>query len=483
MTDPINSPDFRREEVVAVEAQLDRLEAFYEGTDAVRKDAKKYLPQHERESGDNYTLRRDGVAVPGYLMRTVGASAGRLFSTAPALDVRGLSQAAADWENIDGQGTHGDVWASASSELAIRDGFCLVLVDAPTAPNALVPMPDAQKYRARWIRYEREALLNWRTVVIDGRTALSMLAMIECHDVPDGAFGMAKEERVRVLRRQDTGAITAEVWAERENEQKQKTWQLVEGPFEFRGPKEIPVALIVGGKRSGLFSVRPPLLSLCDKVIEYWQVASDIRHNERMACFPQPVVIGQRTSATGDPAPLVLGPTTGIGLEVGGDFRWAELAGTSLAQLRESQQVRLREIGTMGLSFLVSETRSAETAKSKQLDSAAENATLADAARGIEDGINQCWMFHAAYDNVAPEQAPTISLNKNLTAETLDPQTVAGITAMRNDGLISDQEFRDLLVRGRVFPVEMSAQDAVLAAELNTELAKATVVPDPAPVA
>jgi hypothetical protein len=466
-------PNWRRAEVIAADAQLQRLDDFYHGTDAVRARSKVYVPPLELETETKYRARSTAAVAPGAVTRTVDASVGRMFAVAPTLDPGGYAAITDEWQDLDGQGTHGDVWLSRAGVWAVLDGFYLALIDAPQAPAPLVALPDAPQYRPRWIGYRRRQVLNWRTAVIENRMVLTMLALKESAEVKDGAWGLTSEERVRVLRNTG-GVITAEVWAERPDSATRNTWQLIEGPVLYDGPTEIPVAVLAAGKVVAPFVVRPPLLALCDKVIEFYRAATNMAHYEQMACFPQPVVVGQLQSVSGD-GRLVLGPTSVVNVEAGGDFKWAELSGGSMTQLRENQRDRRQEIGALGLSFLVTETRSAETAKAKTLDNAAENATLADAARGIEDGANVALAHHVSYAGVPADQAPTVSLNKNLSGDVIDAVLLRVLLDMRTAGELTMQEFRELLSRGRIIPSEMAAEDAVLLAEVEAVARAASV--------
>jgi hypothetical protein len=473
----MSAPNWKRAEADAAAPQLQRLDDFYHGTDAVRMRSKTYVPPLELETDVKYKARSTAAVAPGALTRTVDGSVGRIFSTAPTIEPNRYARIADEWQDLDGQGTHGDVWLSRASVWAILDGFYLALVDAPQAPAPLVSIPEAARYRPRWIGYRRSQVLNWRTAVIDGKVVLTMLALAEVASVPNGEWALVSEERVRVLRRTDLG-VTAEVWAERDTAARQKAWQLIEGPVLYDGPAEIPVAILAGGKITAPFVARPPLLALCDKLIEFFRAATNMAHYEQMSCFPQPVVVGQLISQSGD-GKLVLGPTSVVNVEAGGDFKWAELAGSSMAQLRENQRDRRQEIGALGLSFLVTETRSAETAKAKALDNAAENATLADAARGIEDGANMALVHHVAYANVVAADAPTVSLNKNLSGDTIDAVLLRVLLDMRAAGELTRAEFREILSRGRIIPSEMALEDAVLAAELEASLNASDVDPQP----
>jgi hypothetical protein len=469
-----NSPNWQHPDAASSAPQLQRLADFTAGTDAVREHASTYLPKFSAESHEDWQRRAGSAPAPGTLSRTIDASVGRLFAIPPVLD--GSGSVVQEWEDIDTAGTHGDVWASRLAALAIRDGLALIVVDAPTAPSDTVPLTDAPAYRPRWLRYTRSQVRNWSTGIVGGKAVLTLLVLDEVEAVPDGAFGMKDEQRRRVFRLTDSGP-TVQVWREVTDTQGQR-WEPLSEPVLYRGPREIPVAIAYVGKPTAPLVVKPPLLALCDAVQHFWTRQVNIAYYEDLACFPQPTVVG-RLSSRGDgadgPAKLELGPNTYVGVEMGGDFKFAELAGSSMRELRENQRERRLEIGALGLSFLVSETRSAETAKAKALDSAAENATLSDAARGIEDALNQALIFHASY---TPGATPaTVSLNKNLTGETLDAPTMTVLLQMRQAGELTMSEYRELLVRGRVLP--QGYADAAVVAEAELEAAvNAAVVGD-----
>lgn len=412
-------------------------------------------------------MRSQSTASPGALTRTVEGSVGRIFASAPHLEPNDYTNIDEDWENLDGEGTHGDVVLSKLATYAVLDGYSCALIDAPTATVDQVPLSDVGNHQPRWIIYRRAQVLSWRWRVENGNVVITRLNLSETADVDDGAWGIKSEDRVRVLRNEGAG-ITAEVWAERQGNDGQKHWTMIDGPILYTGPKQIPFAVFAGGKMTRPFVARPPLLLLCDKVIEFFQVACDVRHYERVACFPQPVLIGQMAAGS----KLTLGPSTVVECGKDGDFKWAELTGTSMDQLRQNQADRRQEIGMLGLSFLMAEKRVAETAKAKQLDSSAENATIVDAAKGIEDGANQALAFHVSYWGIDSEHAPTVSLNKNLSGDVIDATLAQVLLNMRAVGELTRAEYRQILARGRIIPDEMALEDAVNEAEIEASLNK-----------
>jgi hypothetical protein len=86
------------------------------------------------------------------------------------------------------------------------------------------------------------------------------------------------------------------------------------------------------------------------------------------------------------------------------------------------------------------------------LDATAEHATLATAAQGIEDGLNAALGFHAAYYGLDAQQAPTVALNREFQAITLDAPMVTALGGLIDRGALTVDTLLALLKRGRVLP-------------------------------
>jgi hypothetical protein len=161
-----------------------------------------------------------------------------------------------------------------------------------------------------------------------------------------------------------------------------------------------------------------------------------------VAAIEQPVIVGELqggttvADGTTSAAKLKLGWLTAVRIAAGGDFKWVGPSGAGLASLVEGVKEKLEQIGQMGMSFLVSDTRAAETAEAKRLDATAENSTLATAAQGIEDAINLALEIHAWYLGIEKAGAPVMTINKDFENTAMDSQTmVAYVDAVVRAGL------------------------------------------------
>jgi hypothetical protein len=99
----------------------------------------------------------------------------------------------------------------------------------------------------------------------------------------------------------------------------------------------------------------------------------------------------------------------------------------ALQSSKEEKEELVRQMAVLGMSFIGKDKRGmSETATGRALDDAAENASHAAAARGLQDGLEQAWRFHAQYRGVTP---PSVTVNTSYASPDVDPQIAAVIWA------------------------------------------------------
>lgn len=136
---------------------------------------------------------------------------------------------------------------------------------------------DAAGVRPYLVHIKPGQVLGWRTMKgSNGAEVLAMLCFMECVEQPDGEFGTASVEQIRVL---IPGA-----WATyRKGVGQQKDeWLLRE-----QGGTSLSFIPLVTfyNKRTGFMTATPPLIDLADLSIKHWQSSSDqdsILHTARV---------------------------------------------------------------------------------------------------------------------------------------------------------------------------------------------------------
>lgn len=467
-TDP-TLPNYARPEYIAAAPDLKLIADELGGTRAMHAasggdgtGAGGYITKWAAEAKENYDRRRRCETFFEGFGRTLSAAIGMLFAKPPQM-VWNRSEAAfaPHWLNLDGAGTAGPVFAKRFGEAAIKDGLAVILVDHPPAPDGVTVTAENEarlNLRPTWAMYERGAAINWFAEKVDNATVLTLLVLYEPTTVRDGPFGTRVRHRYRVLRLMAADAARGMLGlpAAPEGEAPWATWQLWElvdaeqgakaedftmagqGVFTNRTgevARTLPVAIGYAGRSVAPMQSTIPLMGVAWANLSHWQLSSELRFNTSVAAFAQPVVKGNLRSeidATGAhrPGELRIGPLVAVYTEAEGDFKWAEPEGTGLERLAKLVIGKLEEMAAAGLSFLQRDKRAAETAEARAMDAAAENATLATAAQGIEDAFNTALGVHAWYLGIEDAGAPMMTVSRDyehtaMAADIMDSYTKA----------------------------------------------------------
>lgn len=452
-------PNYARPEFHALVPDLTLIADEMGGTRTMHARSTTYIRKWTGEKPGNYSIRRQCETFFEGFGRTLSAAVGMMFAKAPSIEwEQGEETMGPHWENLDGAGTAGPVFVKRFAEASLRDGLSIILVDHPSPPkvNATPENPTGEvtgdievafNLRPMWTRYDRAQAINWLVEVVNNQTTLTQLTLIETAAERDGPFGIKTVIRYKDLRLEvNRDGVRVATWTLRQlideagtNEQGFRP--VGQGTYTNRKGEAatfLPVAVAYTGRSDAPMDSSIPLLGVAWANLAHWQLSTSLRFNSEVAGFAQPTVIGELAAdpQTGKPIALEIGPLVSVHVAQGGDFKWSEPAGTGLERLALLVLEKLRQIAALGVSFLQSDTRGAETAEAKRLDAAAENATLATATTGIEDAINQAWIYHAWYMGIEAEGAPTLTMSRDYEATTMAAEImVAYVTAIRDAGL------------------------------------------------
>ncbi|MDE2022354.1 MAG: DUF4055 domain-containing protein [Patescibacteria group bacterium] len=454
-----NRPDWHRPEYDAALPAVQLCRDFFGGTRAVKARHTVYLPKATKENPQDYNIRVNLTEVFGAYQRTVQASVGMVFATPPELAKDAHARLTEDWENIDGFGTHGDVFCRRWFQDAIVDGWCAVLVDHPAIPDgAQLTAADEQTLGLRpyWVKITRDRVKSWLVEVPDWTAILAarangtvvdalrayvaqaILRQVVIHEpteVADGAYGVQRVDRYRVLRLDDTAGVTFEVQeASVSATSSETTFRTVDRGVMLGAKKQplrqIPLAICYAGVPTAPFVCAPPLEALADLNLGHYRVSADRRYLLNICHAPTLLLIGREMElkaedgAQGSYPPVEIGPNRVIDVPKGGDGKWLAADPRALDASAVEKQDLLRQMGAIGMAFLARETnaRAVETALGRKLDDAAENATHATAARALQDAMEQAFVYHAAY---YPDVAPcSVKVNTAYAPTQMDPQVL-----------------------------------------------------------
>lgn len=448
--------NFVRPEAIKVRPDLDLMADFVAGTRQVQDNAtpKKYLRKWKDEDQSVFDIRRTCESVFEGLGRVLSASVGMLFAKPPVMEWENAEAAfAEDWENLDGMGTAGPVLAKRFAEQSVRDGLGLILVDHPQAPEGVVVTAaneQALGLRPTWALYPRASVCSWRTAMIGGGMTVTQLVLEECTRDAAGTYGVMDVRRYRVLKLSPATAggwiATWELWRETKDTGAGGFALESAGTFRNRAgeaAERIPIAIAYTGRTDAPLCASLPLLGVAWANLSHWRLSTALTFAREVASYAQGVIVGELApgpmgaNGVAQPGKVKLGPLALIHL-VGenASFEWKAPPVEAFDALERGIQEKLEQMGAMGMAFLAPQKKTQETFGAKRLDAAAEHATLATAAEGVEDALNTALAIHAWYRGIDAEGAPEITINKDFNSELLDAQTMtAYIAAVKDAGL------------------------------------------------
>lgn len=432
------------------------------GTEAIRDGGTTYLPQYSQESDADYEVRKVLAAFYNGFARTVNATVGMLCGEEPALGEDVPDYIGELWENVDAAGTHGAVFARRLTTAGMVDSHAGILVEFSKNPEAGRLSVDEERRRGLrpyFLLFKADDVFRPLYAVVNGVKTLVLLILRETVTERKGKFGVQTVEQYRVYTN-DNGVISYELWRAAEGG---GTPTQVEGPNVVTNQDQIPWAPFVAGEEINPGEYKPPLMDLADLNIQYHNSLTNHLSLQSLAYVPTPVRIGAQPDANGDYPTLTLGPRNTIEAPaqegVSTPVYWLSPPVDVLDAGERTLQSTLAAMATLGASFLTAETRAAETAEGKRIDSAASRATLATVSRALKDCFESALGFMAKYLKL--EGGGSITLAADFTGEPPDPQMVAVMLQAVEFGLMLEEEFRHYLLTGQL-PEGFDPQDMAI---------------------
>jgi hypothetical protein len=405
----------------AQEAHWILIEDLMGGTYSMRKKHRRYLPQEPRELDESYDNRLARSVCPPYYQRLERMLAGML--TRKPVRLENTSNIIMEQLfDVDMQGNDLNVFAYETARKLVRYGHLGTLVDAPTDGG-----------RPYWVTYTPRQILGWRTELKDGQQALSMLRLSETVTVPDGEYGEKAVQQIRLLtpggyqlhQKGDDGEfrITDE-----------GTTSLSEIPFS-----------VAYSNRVGYLESRPPLEDIAELNLKVYQVQSDLDNQLHISAVPMLAFFGFPSAAE----EVSAGPGEAIAFPAEGKAEYIEPKGTSFDyQFKRLEQIAA-QINELGLSAVLGQKLSAETAEAKRIDRSQGDSTMMVIAQNVQDMIDNCLQYHAQYLGQAAA-AGSCFVNRDFIGARLEPQEIQSLLQLYTAGTITQETLLRQLSDGEV---------------------------------
>jgi hypothetical protein len=354
--------------------------------------------------------------------------------------------------NVDLQGNDLNVWTYETARKMIRYGHVGVLVDAPRDGG-----------RPYWTSYTPRDILGWRTEIIDGEQKLMQLRLSESIIVPDGEYGEKQVQQIRVLSPGEFKLF--------QRDEKKGDFRIVdEGRTSL---KRIPFGVAYANRVNTLES-RPPLEDIANLNLKAYQIQSDLDNQLHISAVPMLAFYGFPTAAE----EVSAGPGEAIAFPADGRAEYIAPSSDAFAsQFQRLDQIE-KQINELGLSAVLGQKLSAETAEAKRLDRSQGDSTMMVIAQNMQDMIDNCLQYHAEY--LGDRQPGSSYVNRDFLGTRLEPQEIQALLQLYTAGTITQETLLMQLSEGEVLGDDFDVEEELDATQ-NGGLMEAAPTPEPAP--
>ena len=410
------------------------IEDLLGGTYGIRRKHRRYLPQEPRELDESFDNRLARSVCPPYYQRLERMLAGML--TRKPVKLQDVSDAIREQLfDVDMQGNDLNVWTYETARKLVRYGHIGCLVDAPSNGG-----------RPYWCTYTPRQILGYRTEQQDGAQRLIQLRLQETvlEVDPDSKYGEKQIDQVRVLtpgeyqihQRQDNGEYKVV---------DEGTTSLAEIPFS-----------VAYSNRVGYMESRPPLEDIAELNLKSYQVQSDLDNQLHISAVPMLALFGFPSSAE----EVSAGPGEALAFPADGRAEYIEPQGRSFDfQFKRLEQIAL-QINELGLSAVLGQKLSAETAASKMIDRSQGDSTMMVIAQNVQDMIDNCLRFHAQFMG-QQEAAGSCTVNRDFIGARLAPADVNALLQLYTAGTITKETLLQQLADGEVLGDDFDVQEEI----------------------
>lgn len=392
-----DSVDFKTDAVKAMELKWHLPDTLLGGTTKMRSAKTTYLPQEPKESNAAYENRVDRSFLFNAYKDTL-----EHVSTKPLARSVVLQEESPplvfDWEDdVDLEGTNLTQFTGEIFYKAIHKGLTHALTDVPAPPRragSTLADDRARGLRPYFVHVPPESILGWRSERFRGERVLTQLRIQETEMVPQGLYGEATVNRIRVYtrvlpgsgrRRNGQESPGRTFWQLFEQGTDSNQWQMIEqGPVSLG---RIPLRTFYANRMDFMIG-EPPFLDLADKNLEHWQSASDQRHILHVARVPILWGAGWKRDDLVDPKTqkqVEIGPNRALfASEANAKLGYTEHQGNGIDAGRQDLLDIMDQMVRLGLKPFVEREGVAHTATEAAIRSGDETSQLKSWIRGLE---------------------------------------------------------------------------------------------------
>jgi hypothetical protein len=224
--------------------------------------------------------------------------------------------------------------------------------------------------------------------------------------------------------------------------------------------------------RVNTFESRPPLEDIANLNLKAYQVQSDLDNQLHISAVPMLAFYGFPTAAE----EVSAGPGEAIAFPAEGRAEYIAPGSDAFSsQFQRLDQIE-KQINELGLSAVLGQKLSAETAEAKRLDRSQGDSTMMVIAQNMQDMIDNCLQYHAEF--LGDRQPGSSYVNRDFLGTRLEPQEIQALLQLYTAGTITQETLLMQLSEGEVLGDDFDV-DNELEATQNGGLMD--LAPEPAP--
>lgn len=443
------------------------------GEVAVKAAGETYLPKTSaKQREDDYAAYKTRAYFYPATGRTVDAYTGLIFRKPPQIALP--SAIAGLTADIDLQGTTLQGLAEKIVEDIVVVARSGILVEYPVNESDAKTIAEAERANLRpyLAVYPAEAIRDWRTARIGGRTVLAFVKLFERVAVETGnIFQDAFIDQYRVLRINELGRYEVVLYREAEVDGKNAEWiewkryePIVSGkPITY-----IPFVFL--GIRSATPDIQEaPISDIVSVNLSHFRNSADYENGLHWTGSVTPVFSGQFLTTDGDEVTeVVIGSSSGIHFaDASGKAEYLEYQGQGLeGGLGAAMNRKEKHMALLGSRVLMDERKLAEAAETAQIHRAGEASVLASLANAVSSGISGALKIMAEWVKADPSEV-VFQLNTDFLPEGMDAAQVQALLLAWQGGAISYPTLFENLQKGEIIRAGKTAEDE--RAEIDSE--------------
>jgi hypothetical protein len=428
------------------------VDCLWEGTEAMRLAARRYLPQEPNEENESYIRRLHRTTLHNFYKRTIQSGVAKVFSKDPHLkDATAPAEIQTFIADVDTQGRNLAQFGKDLLEDATNHGVGYLLVDYANVPQDFANLAEEQASgnRPYWVKIPAINVLDARSCKFATGERLGYFKFEEQVVEESSDSTTAVFQQIRIYKQDPAkpavldaeGNVLVEAQGEtpvyfavyRKEDTAGLQWKLQKsGTLSVNAIPAVPAYT----NKIGFMIGKPPLLDLAEINIEHWQAKSD--YNNILHFATVPILFGSgikpELDADGNKKEITIKANAMIATnDKEATLKYVEHSGDAIGAARQNimdLEARMEKLGMV----LTQQLTGGITATSTAISSAESNSLLKSYALNLQDSLNAALDFTAQYLKVA--STAQVLINTEYAVDYTTDSTMADVLTAFDAGVI-----------------------------------------------